>query len=131
MEFEVMSREKARKMSFKPDIKDCIIISITDTHADINHFAHNPHIRAVLNLKFDDVDFGENDCITPEDGVRIIDFVNKHLRYKRNHEKCSRLIFLKFLGYISDAAADTHGNTEIDHYKEVADTLISVVHRQN
>ena len=74
MEFEVMSREKARKMSFKPDIKDCIIISITDTEADLNHFAHNPHIRAVLNLKFDDVDFGEDNCITPGDGVKVIEF---------------------------------------------------------
>jgi hypothetical protein len=81
MEFEVMSREKARKMSFKPDIKDCIIISITDTEADLNHFAHNPHIRAVLNLKFDDVDFGEDNCITPGDGVKVIEFVNKHINH--------------------------------------------------
>lgn len=76
-----MSREKARKMSFKPDIKDCIIISITDTEADLNHFAHNPHIRAVLNLKFDDVDFGEDNCITPGDGVKVIEFVNKHINH--------------------------------------------------
>ena len=81
MEFEVMSREKARKMSFNPNIPDCIIISITDTHSDRNHFAQNPHIRAVLNLKFDDVDFGENDCICSNDGIKIIDFVNKHLNH--------------------------------------------------
>lgn len=79
MKFEVMSRANARKMSFKPDIDKCIIVSITDTESDINHFALNKNIRAVLNLKFDDVDFGDDNCITPQDGVKIIDFVNKHI----------------------------------------------------
>lgn len=79
MKFEVMSREKARKMSFNPNIDDCIIISITDAIAPPNHFAHNPHIKDVLHLKFDDCDFGEVDCIQKSDGIKIIDFVNRHL----------------------------------------------------
>jgi hypothetical protein len=79
MEFEVMSREKAKKMSYKKDIKDCIIISITDIVAPVNHFAENPHIKGILNLKFNDCDFGEEYCIEKNDGVKIIDFVNKNL----------------------------------------------------
>ena len=79
MKFEVMSREKAKKMSFQTDIDDCIIISITDAIAPPNHFAINPHIKDVLHLKFDDCDFGESDCIQKSDGIKIIDFVNKNL----------------------------------------------------
>ena len=79
MKFEVLSREKARKLSFKPDIDDCIIISITDTDASYNHFAKNPHIKAICPIKFDDVDFGETNCITAEDGIKIVNFVNNYV----------------------------------------------------
>lgn len=79
MKFEVLSREKARKMSFKQDIEDCIIVSITDVDSQFNRFNDNPHIKGICHIKFDDVDFGEENCISNEDGQSIIAFVNKYI----------------------------------------------------
>lgn len=79
MNFEVMSREKARHTSFNQNIEDCVIISITDTLSPDNEFADNRHIKGILRLKFDDCDFGEKNCIQKTDGVKIIDFVNNNI----------------------------------------------------
>jgi hypothetical protein len=79
MKFEVLSREKARKLSFKQDIEDCVIVSITDVDSHYNSFAQNPHIKGVCHIKFDDVDFGETNCITAEDGVKIVNFINHYV----------------------------------------------------
>lgn len=78
MKFEVMSRQKARKMSFQTIQDDCIIISITDCDAPYNRFAMNPKIKGVCHIKFDDVEFGEQNCITKEDGNTIITFVDRY-----------------------------------------------------
>ena len=80
MEFEVLSRSNAKRLSYKPNIKDCIIISITDLGSNPNQFAANPHIKDVLKLQFDDVDYSDDNCITQEDGKKIIDFVNNKKR---------------------------------------------------
>lgn len=77
MKFEVMSRGKARAFSYRPDIPDCIIVSITDCFARLNQFYPNPHIKGVLRLQFDDVDFGEENCITEKEGQKIVEFVNR------------------------------------------------------
>ena len=84
MNFEVLSRQRARKMSFSSNIDDCIIVSITDTYSERNRFATNEHIKAVLHIQFDDVEKGETNCITQEQGKKIYDFVmsNKHLANK-------------------------------------------------
>ena len=79
MEFEVLSRSNAKRLSYKPNIKDCIIISITDFGSNPNQFAENPHIKNVIKLQFDDVDFNDNNCITKTDGKKIIDFVNRYV----------------------------------------------------
>ena len=79
MEFEVLSRSNAKRLSYKPNIKDCIIISITDLGSNPNQFAANPHIKDVLKLQFDDVDYSDDNCITQEDGKKIIDFVNRYV----------------------------------------------------
>ena len=61
-----------------PD-KPCIIVSITDKNASYNAFSDHENIKGILEVKFDDVDFKEKNCITPEDGRKIVDFVQTHL----------------------------------------------------
>ena len=79
MKFEVMSREKAKRMSFNPNIEDCIIISITDVESEYNKFNDNSHIKAVCHIKFDDVEKGEVNCIVRKDAEKIIGFVNDYI----------------------------------------------------
>jgi predicted protein tyrosine phosphatase len=79
MKFEVLSRQNAKKMSFKQDIDDCIIISITDIDKDINRFATNSHIKDVCRVQFDDVEIDEIGHIEKSDAEKIISFVNKYV----------------------------------------------------
>lgn len=79
MQFEIMNRSKAKRYSYKTDIEPCVIVSITDVNSPYNSFAANPNILGVCHLKFEDVDFGEPDCITPEDGKKIIEFINAYV----------------------------------------------------
>lgn len=79
MKFEVMSRQNARKVSFKKDIEDCIIISITDIEKDVNHFAQNLHIKGICRVQFDDVEIDEVNHITRKDAEKIIAFVNSYI----------------------------------------------------
>ncbi len=55
MEFIVLSRENASNFSYRVK-KDCVFISITDPRLGDNPIFRNPHIKATLRLKFDDVD---------------------------------------------------------------------------
>lgn len=55
MEFIVLSRENAADFSYRVK-KNCIFISITDPELCDNSFANNHYIKAILKLKFDDVD---------------------------------------------------------------------------
>lgn len=80
MKFCVLSRRRARHLSWNPNIEDCAIISITDVGSSENQFGRNPHIKGILRLSFDDVDFGEDNCITKEDGRRILNFVQEYVR---------------------------------------------------
>lgn len=79
MEFKVLSREKARRLSFHSDIKNCIIISITDYDSTPNVFHQNHHIKAVIHIQFDDVEKGEEHCMTKQDAKIITSFVNRHI----------------------------------------------------
>lgn len=79
MKFEVMSRNNARSISFDNSIEDCIIISITDVGSEPNHFNNNSHIKAVLNVQFNDVEFNENGCISDAQANEIISFVNDNI----------------------------------------------------
>ena len=79
MKFEVMSRTNAKKMSCINDIDDCIIISITDAGSEPNHFNDNSHIKAILNVQFNDVEFGDSKCITYEQANNILKFVNDNI----------------------------------------------------
>ena len=74
-----MSRRNAIKYTYSPEcVFDCIIISITDVGSSPNHFnKENKYIKDILPLQFDDVDYGQKNCITYEDARMIIDFVSK------------------------------------------------------
>lgn len=79
MKFQVLSREKARAHSFKPNIDKCIIISINGTDAELNRFKPNKQIRAIKHFVFNDVEGDEAYCMTREDADNIITFVNEHV----------------------------------------------------
>lgn len=76
MEFVVLSRPKAKALSYKQDIKDCAIISITDVGTRENVFNHNTHIKGICKLQFDDVEAGDLNAITEEDANKIVNFLN-------------------------------------------------------
>lgn len=79
MIFKVMSRRNACKYTYSPECMfDCIIVSITDVGSSPNYFnKENKHVKAILSLQFDDVDYGQVNCITSEDARMIVDFVSK------------------------------------------------------
>jgi len=80
MQFRVMNRNTAKRYTYGPNcILDCLIISITDCGSVPNQFKSNPHIKGILRLEFDDVDFGEKNCITPEQGNKIVNFVTPRI----------------------------------------------------
>lgn len=74
-----MNKRNACKYTYSPEcIFDCIIISITDVGSSPNYFnKENKYVKAILPLQFDDVDYGQDNCITSEDARMIIDFVSK------------------------------------------------------
>lgn len=78
MEFNVFSRSRAKKESYKLD-KPTIIISITDPDKDINVFAKNPNLVSVCRVSFDDTEpdvllKGEV-LMTAKDASKIKDFI--------------------------------------------------------
>ncbi len=76
---QIMSKSNAQKLSYKPDIEDCIVISITDVEDTINKFHNNPKIKSILRLQFDDVDKGKLNCMTEDDANKIINFVDRYI----------------------------------------------------
>lgn len=79
MKFQVMSRQKARKHSFREDIKKCVIVSINDKADVRNNFHNNSNIKAICSLFFDDVEGDEPNCMTRDDADKIIGFVNQYI----------------------------------------------------
>ena len=78
MIFSVMSREKARKFSFSKIDKKTVIISITDVDSEYNKFNRQPNIIDVCPVKFDDVEKGEENCITKQDAEKIVNFIKRY-----------------------------------------------------
>lgn len=76
----IMSRSNAYKYQFKNHNEKTAIISITDVDASYNniHCTSQNGIKAVLALKFEDVERGYPDCITFADAEKIVDFVNAY-----------------------------------------------------
>lgn len=79
MIFSIMSRQEAKRYSYLPYGLKTIFISITDVNEPDNNLKTDwTNCLGILRLKFEDVDFGWDDCITPEQGSQIVDFVNSH-----------------------------------------------------
>ena len=78
----ILNRKEAKKFSYETHDFKSAIISITDTDkADVIFEKNEANgIRAVLRLKFDDVerDYKNEHCITKEDAENIVKFVNKN-----------------------------------------------------
>ena len=78
----ILNRKEAKKFSCESHDFKTAIISITDTDKADVIFEKNEvnGIRAVLRLKFDDVerDYKNEHCITKEDAENIVKFVNKN-----------------------------------------------------
>jgi predicted protein tyrosine phosphatase len=81
MKFKIASRKDVCKYSQKKHNEKSIIISITDSLSCNAKIFKNPEyngIIAVKHIKFDDVLFGEPNCITPAKARAIADFVKEH-----------------------------------------------------
>ena len=82
IDIRILNRKEAKKFSYESHDYKTAIISITDTDKADVIFEKNEvnGIRAVLKLKFDDVerDYKNEHCITKEDAENIVKFVNKN-----------------------------------------------------
>ena len=82
IDIRILNRKEAKKFSYESHDFKTAIISITDTDkADVVFEKNEANgIRAVLRLKFDDVerDYKNEHCITKEDAENIVKFVNKN-----------------------------------------------------
>ena len=82
IDIRILNRKEAKKFSCESHDFKSAIISITDTDKADVIFEKNEinGIRAVLRLKFDDVerDYKNEHCITKEDAENIVKFVNKN-----------------------------------------------------
>lgn len=82
IDIRILNRKEAKKFSCESHEFKTAIISITDTDKADVIFEKNEvnGIRAVLRLKFDDVerDYKNEHCITKEDAENIVKFVNKN-----------------------------------------------------
>ena len=82
IDIRILNRKEAKKFSYESHDFKTAIISITDTDKADVVFEKNEvnGIRAILRLKFDDVerDYKNEHCITKEDAESIVKFVNKN-----------------------------------------------------
>ena len=82
IDIRILNRKEAKKFNCESHDFKTGIISITDTDkADVIFEKNEANgIKAVLRLKFDDVerDYKNEHCITKEDAENIVKFVNKN-----------------------------------------------------
>ena len=82
IDIRILNRKEVKKFSCESHDFKTAIISITDTDKADVIFEKNEinGIRAILKLKFDDVERDSKDlhCITKEDAENIVKFVNKN-----------------------------------------------------
>jgi predicted protein tyrosine phosphatase len=81
MRYEIMNRHSACAVTKEPNAPNTVIISITDCGDKKNTFHPAHWIKGILEIQFDDVETGGQNCITTEQGEEIANFV---LRMKRN-----------------------------------------------
>lgn len=81
MRFIVKGRKSSREFTFSYSGSAYFaIISITDVGSKNNIFnSNNKHLVDVCRVSFDDVDFGQENCITVADAKKILSFVDNNI----------------------------------------------------
>jgi len=82
MTIHIMSRNNAIKYSQEQHSEITAFISISDCDKDSPMLENNPNngIKARCKLKFDDVERGQNNCITEADALKIVTFVAQNVK---------------------------------------------------
>ena len=75
----VLSRSKAKALSYSCLEEPLVIISITDIDSNPVLFAQNEHIKSILRLSFSDVDRGNFGAMNENDANSIVSFCAKWL----------------------------------------------------
>lgn len=78
MKFTVLSRENAKRYTYEIHNHKYVIISISDLKDEPVKFNHTSELVDVLRLWFDDEENNHPNCISEDDGNKIINFINKH-----------------------------------------------------
>lgn len=73
--YEIMNRIDARLATKESDAPNTVIISITDYGDKKNKFYPTNWLKGILEIQFDDVEFGGENCITIQQAEEIADFV--------------------------------------------------------
>ena len=82
MNIHIMSRAKAIAYSHQPHSETVAVISISDYDKESPVLISNSNngIAAHCKVKFNDVEHGENKCITENDALKIVLFVMKNAK---------------------------------------------------
>ena len=81
---EIMSRLKAQQATSEKNAPVTAIISVTDVGSPLNTFYPADWLIDILELQFEDVEFGGLNCITKEHAKEIAGFVlNMHRKTER------------------------------------------------
>lgn len=75
MEFQILSRTRAKAASYAGLEKSSIVISITDVDGAAVAFAADTNIKAILRLRFADTDCDDPEAMQPCDAEKIVAFV--------------------------------------------------------
>lgn len=72
----IMSRQDAKKYSYQKHEKTSVVVSITDVESAFGglNFSTTNGIKAVLSLRFNDVELGQVGCIEKNDAEKIAKF---------------------------------------------------------
>lgn len=76
---KILSKKQAISYSYKADMDDCVIVSITDIEEKYAKFNRTHKIKDILRLQFNDVCEEENksEYMSDLDAERIVDFVER------------------------------------------------------
>lgn len=79
LKLNILSRNKTEFLSYNHIDEPVVIISITDIDSQPAQFAENEQIKAVLHLRFDDVDKEDSRAMTTNDADIIVLFCSEWL----------------------------------------------------
>lgn len=79
MKCSVLSRSRAKALSYSHLSEPLIIISITDPDSNPVIFAGNEQIKSILRLSFNDVDSGCFGAMNEKDADSIVSFCSRYL----------------------------------------------------